>query len=197
MNAHFRGPSNVPVRSQSDASPANCPCSGGVTSATAAPAEKVGELAGPPGDGEPGFPTGGPWPGGVSTGGEPGGRQPRPPESLRCPRALPPRAVALTVAVRARQRATAARRRLLPGPRSLSEVSVRRRPTRTLRGPASAGPDVPTRAKSRTRRPRVPTTSTRSPPLDSPCRPLELTMLTRSALPAAAAPAGTTKTTAS
>src|SRR3954471_6321655 len=152
MNAHFRGPSKVPVGSQSDASPANCPCSGGGKSATPAPAEKVGELAGPPGD---------------PPGGEPGGRQPRPPESLRCARALPPRAVTLTVAVRARQRARAARSRLLPGPRSLSEVSVRRRPIRTLLGPASAGPDAPTRAKSPTPRPRVPTTSTRSAPLYS------------------------------
>src|SRR3954451_1606612 len=99
MNAHFRGPSKVPVGSQSDASPANCPCSGGVKSATAAPAEKVGELAGPPGGGEPGLPTGGPGPAGFTVGGEPGGRQPRPPESLRCARALPPRAVTLTVAM--------------------------------------------------------------------------------------------------
>src|SRR3954447_26084421 len=100
MNAHFRGPSKVPVGSQSDASPANCPCSGGVKSATAAPAEKVGELAGPPG----GPPDGGP-----------GDRQPRPPESFRGARPLPPLAVTLTDAVTARQRATAARSRLRHG----------------------------------------------------------------------------------
>ena len=173
----------------------NWPCSGGVKSATAAPAEKVGEpLPGLPPGGV--WPTGGPWPGGVIVGGrvDP---QPLPPESLRAARARPPRATAVSVTLVERQWISATRRCLRAALSRGNETAARPCPSsRGLRGRVMAVPCAPMCAARRTWCLGTPVTATFNLPLRSTCDVLELTIRTCQ-LVRPVAPAGTSSSTAS